>query len=120
MPCADPESFFRGGPTLSMVFLRRERGSRYHKKRANIGPVAKRHFAGGPIVAQHNTLNARLKDLLFFRGSGPVLLRNPIFLSFSRGSGPPVPPLDPHMHVQQSSGDRTPLCRFRSSSTGTH
>ena len=50
-------------------------------------------FAGGPMVAQ----NARLKDMLFFRGSGSVLQRNPIFLSFPRGSGPSVPPLDPHM-----------------------
>ena len=43
------------------------------------------------------TLNASLVALWFFRGSGPVLLRNPIFLWFSRGgggggSGPPVPP----------------------------
>ena len=38
------------------------------------------HFAGGPMMIQHKTLNARLEDLLFFRGSGPVLLRNPIFL----------------------------------------
>ena len=36
-------------------------------------------------MAQHNTLNARLKDLLFSRGSGPVLLGNPVFLSFSGG-----------------------------------
>ena len=37
------------------------------------------------------TLNAGLVALWFFRGSGPVLLRNPIFLWFFRGgSGPPV------------------------------
>ena len=36
--------------------------------------------------------------VLLFRGSGPVLLRKPIFLWFFRwGSRPPVPPLDPNM-----------------------
>ena len=35
-----------------------------------------------------------------FMVSGPVLLKNPKFLWFSMGSGPPVPPLDPHMDVQ--------------------
>ena len=29
---------------------------------------------------------------MIFRGSGPVLLRNPIFYDFSGGSGAPVPP----------------------------
>ena len=38
---------------------------------------------------------------MILRGLGPVLLRNPIFLSFSRGvgSGPLSPPLDPQMPV---------------------
>ena len=46
------------------------------------------------------TLNAGLVTLWFYRGSGPVLIRNPIFCDFSGGegeSGPPVPALDPHM-----------------------
>ena len=50
------------------------------------------------------TLNSGLVALRFFRGSGPVLLRNPFFLRFfsvcvcgGGGSGPPVPPLDPRM-----------------------
>ena len=30
--------------------------------------------------------------LAFFRGSGPVLQRNPIFFVIFRGFGPPVPP----------------------------
>ena len=42
---------------------------------------------GGP------TVNAGLVALWFYRGSGPVLLRNPIFLCFFRGRGPvPLPP----------------------------
>ena len=51
---------------------------KYHYKRATVGPPAKRHFAGrfddDPI------LNASLVALLFFKGFGHVLLKNPIFL----------------------------------------
>ena len=41
------------------------------------------------------TLDTGLVVLRFFRGSGPVLLRNPIFLRFFMewGSGPTVPTL---------------------------
>ena len=35
----------------------------------------------------------------FFRGSGPVLLKNLYFCDFSGGSRPPDPPLDPPMAV---------------------
>ena len=71
-----------------------ERGSNYHYmyKRAIICSPAKRHLAfrwcadGGP------TLNAGLVALWIFRGSGPVLLRNPIFLWF-QGGPDPLPPL---------------------------
>ena len=38
------------------------------------------------------TLNADLAALWFFRVSGPVLLRNPIFFVFFRGGGGPCPP----------------------------
>ena len=48
-------------------------------------------FAGGPMMTQHKTLNARLEDLYFFRGSGTVLPINPIYLSLSRGVRSPVP-----------------------------
>ena len=63
----------------------------------------------GPSTARHRTfrwqadggptLNAGLVALWFYRGSGPVLLRNPIFLYLFRGGGvrTPCPPLDPHM-----------------------
>ena len=53
------------------------------------------------------TLNAGLVALCFFRGSEPVLLRNPIFCDFSGGSGPPVPPLDPH--IEDAWGNAVPL-----------
>ena len=49
-------------------------------------------FPGGPA------LNAGLVAFWFYRGSGPVLLRNPIFCDFSGGGvRTPVPPLDPYM-----------------------
>ena len=50
------------------------------------------YFAGVPMVAQHWIL--AFIALWIFRGSGPVLLRTPIFLWFFRGegSGLPVPP----------------------------
>ena len=38
-----------------------------------------------PLLAA--TMNAGLVALCFFRGSRPVLLRNPIFLDFSGGGG---------------------------------
>ena len=39
-----------------------------------------------------STLNAGLVAVWFFRASGPVLLRYPIFVVFfQRGLGPPVP-----------------------------
>ena len=40
------------------------------------------------------TLNSGLVALLFFRGSGPVLLKNKFFVIFQGGSRRPVPPLD--------------------------
>ena len=43
------------------------------------------------------TLNSGLVALEFYRGSGPVSLRNPIFCYFSGGPSPLCPPLDPRM-----------------------
>ena len=52
-----------------------------------------------PASDDGTTLNAGLLALWFFRGSSPVLLRNPIFLWFFRGvqTPSPLPPLDPPM-----------------------
>ena len=58
LPCADPENFARGGPTLTMFFLMRaeriqialkEEG---HQRPASETPFEWR-FAGGPMMAQH-------------------------------------------------------------------
>ena len=45
------------------------------------------------------TLNADLVASWFFRGSGPVLLRNPTILWLFRGKRPPASPLDPYMQA---------------------
>ena len=55
-------------------------------------PPLKWRFAGGPVVAQHNTLNARLKDLLFRQAIRTSIAKNPIFLSSSRGVRTPCLP----------------------------
>ena len=52
-------------------------------------------FAGGPMTVQHWMLDWYC-DFVNLRGSGPILLRNPIFLQFFRGDPLPPPPLDPH------------------------
>ena len=58
-------SFCRGGPTSDV-----ERGSKYHYKR---------------LASETPLPNIECWLGRFVRGSGPVLLRNPIFLGFSGG-----------------------------------
>ena len=94
MACADPESFVKVGPTLTLLFfflcfffswwgqITLKAG---HHRPTSDTPF-KWRFAGGPVVAQHWMLG--LVALWFSRGSGPVLLKNPIALWFSRGSPP--------------------------------
>ena len=88
-----PEIFFKGGPFFLVnewIQLPFKMG---HHWPASETPF-KWRFAGGPLMAP--TLNAGLVALWFFRGSGQVLLRNPIFCDLSwggGGSGPPPPPL---------------------------
>ena len=91
--------FFRGGPTLTMLFLVDE--WREDPNSTISGPSLtcqwKHHLNVISLACRWwPTLNAGLVALWFFRGSGPVLLRNPIFLCFFWGVGgvsrPPVPP----------------------------
>ena len=90
---ADPESFVREGSTLT-GFLRG--GSKYHYKRAIIGPPAKRHLIVVTLAGRCWPNNESwLGSFEFFSGSGPILQRNPIFLKFSGEwvSRPRPPPL---------------------------
>ena len=72
---------------------REEGGSKYHLNRAIIGPPVKRHWNDVSLVVRWWSNNeCWLGSLVIFRGSGLVLLRNPIALWFLRGrSGRPVP-----------------------------
>ena len=49
--CADPEKSFRGDPTLPS-FFKVDEGSKYHFKRALIGPPAKRHLNGVSLACR--------------------------------------------------------------------
>ena len=81
-----------------------EGGPKCEYKLDFIGPPAKRHKMAFRWPADDGlTLNFGLVALWFFRGSGPVLLRNSIFCNSSgSGLGPPVsslPPLGPRMRA---------------------
>ena len=62
LACADPESFVRGCPFLTMVFFLpffllfflegRDDPNKYHYKRALIGLPAKRHLNGVSLACQ--------------------------------------------------------------------
>ena len=109
LPCADPESFFRGGSTWTTFFIvefinGREdpsttvSGLSSARQRNAISMAFRGRADGGP------TLNAGLEALWFYGEFGPVLLRNPIFFVIFRvcvwggGSGSHVSPrpVSPH------------------------
>ena len=69
-----------------------DRWSKYYYKLATICPSAKRHLNGASLVCEWwPNMDADWEALWFFRGSGPVVLRNPILLWFFRGGGGPDP-----------------------------
>ena len=72
--CAGSESFVREGPTLTTFLEGLDDPSKYNYKRAIRPANAGRGADNGRKLA------AGLVALCFFRGSGPILLRNPIFL----------------------------------------
>ena len=75
-------------------------GSKYYLFRAIIGPPAKRHLNGVSLAGRWwPNIECWIGSLVILRGSGPVLLRIPIFLYFPGGSGPPVPALSGSAHV---------------------
>ena len=72
----------------------REYLNKYHFKRAIIDPPAKRHFNDVLLMGWWWPNIERWNGyFVILRGSGPVLLRSPIFFKFSRGGGPD--PLSP-------------------------
>ena len=106
MPCADPESFARGGPTLTtFLFSLLVYEGRKDANTTVIGSLWARqrnaiYMAFRWSAHDDPTLNAGLVALRIFRGSEPVLQRNPIFCDFSGGEvWTPCPPLDSPMDV---------------------
>ena len=79
-------------------------GSKYHYKRAIIGPPTKRHLNGVSLACRSwPVIECWLGSFMIFRGSGPVLLRNPIFVVSFRGVQTPCPPLPPLDHRKSQS-----------------
>ena len=97
--CADPESFVRGGPTMTMFFCFvyfswwGEGGYKYHYKRAIIGLPTKRHLMAFHWRADDGpTLNAGMVAAIF-QGIQICIARKPInYVTFQEGSGPSVTP----------------------------
>ena len=84
----------RGGPTLTMFFIIIFLFVFFSLRGKDSNTTI-----SGPSMAKH----CMLCSFVILRGSGPVLLRNPIFCNFpGGGSGSPVlplPHLDPRMLV---------------------
>ena len=78
-------------------------GSKDHYKRAIIGLPGKRHLNGILLACRWwPNIECWLVSFVILRGSGAVLLRNPIFLWFYRGVRTPCPlspSLDPGMLI---------------------
>ena len=72
-------------------------GSKYHYKRDTIGPPAKRQIA----CRCWPNIECWIVSFVVLQGIRTNIAKRPyIFVIFQRGgggSGPPVPPLDPHM-----------------------
>ena len=114
-PCADPEGFVRGGSNSTNVFFFLFSGGE-DPNTIKSGPF-KWRLAGGLMMVQHNTLNAGLNSLCFFRESGPVMLRNPIFLSFSRDVRTLAPPLSGSAFVRNCAYSAKPSLLYTATST---
>ena len=108
--CADPESFVRGGPTLTTFCLSLKRREKNPNTVIYIyinGPSSARQrnankwrFAGGQIPRPN--IECWLGSFVIFQGIRTSIAKDPYTLVIFRGgdgSGPPVPPLDPQMYL---------------------
>ena len=99
-PCANSESFIRGGPTFTTFFFYLfkfdwgEEWSKYNDERVIIGPPAKRNLNDVSLACRlWPNIDYWIECFTIFRESGPVLLKNNLyFCDFRWGSGPPVSP----------------------------
>ena len=102
--CADPESFVRGGLTLTTFFflfffslffsffsffsLMRGRKDPNTTISGHQRPASETPFNGVPLAGRYGpNIECWIDSFVILRGSGPELLSNPIFLKFSRGGG---------------------------------
>ena len=105
--CADPESFVRGGPTLTVFFFvffscfffwlmirgRTQIPLLAGHQRPASETQFKWGFAGGPMMAQ-------LVAFFYFKEIWTSIAKEPyIFVIFQGGSGPPIPPSSGSTHV---------------------
>ena len=80
-------NFCQRRSTLNIFLMMRGEGrSKYIYKRAIIGTPVKRHLNGLSLACRWwPNIECWLGSFGIFRGSGPILQRNPIFLWFFRG-----------------------------------
>ena len=85
----------RGSNSATLtIILDLESGSKYHLKRTNVGPPAKRHLNGVSLACiLWSTLNAGFIALRIFEN----FKKTYIFVIFQGGPDPLSPPLDPRM-----------------------
>ena len=102
--CADPDSFVRGGPTLTTFFYLVDEGRKDLNTTLNVqslDPPAKRHLNGVLLACRWwPNIEFWLGSLVIFQENWTSIAKKPyFFVIFQGGSGPPVPPppLDPHM-----------------------
>ena len=81
-----------------------QRGPKCHLKLTTIGLSAKRLWNGVLLACQWPTIECWLGSFVIFRGSGSILLGNPIFCDFSEGPDPLSPSGFAHgMHLKEGT-----------------
>ena len=101
IPCADPESYVRGGLTTFFIVdvvmneRREERGFKYCYKQASISPSAKRHLNGVSLAGQWwPNIEFWLGSFMIVQGIRTSITKKPyIFVIFQWGGGAPSSPL---------------------------
>ena len=103
-PCADPESFVRGGPTLTVfvlfcfVFYEGREDLNSTKR----GPSSARQRNVIKMAFRWRTDDGPALNAVIFQGIW-ISIAKKHYIDFSEGSGPPVPPLDPRMDTVYKS-----------------
>ena len=99
-PCADPESFVRGGPNLITFFVEGwNKGSKYRFNWVIIDQSAKRHLNGVSLAGRWwSNIECWLGSFVIFQGIRTSIAKKPYIFVIFRGSShsrPPAPPPPP-------------------------